>query len=352
MKKRSIRVSLFFIYLLLIGFNNNIWAFSITETVPSSGFYAFGFDLTKGEITKWDIRVHKNGKINIYLMDDGNSSSFSRGNYVSLVTYHSVNHVNITFQAPYSDRFFFVMTSANSVSQKVTLTKIDKWIYISFPVDKIIYEPYLNPSNCCISWESSQTSNTVDLILYKGDTELETITSSTLDDGKFIWEIPLGAYNGADYQMKVVDSSDSTIYDFTPYFSIYNKKSITIVKPTTGNSIKQGHRMEISWECTSDIEFVNISLYKGNSFRKILISGINASDRTFIWKVPDNLEGTNFYIKIYDYFNEYMHDNSEYFTIVNPFSLEFVIVSITLPIAGIILIICVYIFLRRRKSRL
>lgn len=234
MKKRIINVLFLFMFLLLIGFIPDVWTISITETIPSSGHYAFGFDMTEGEITKWEIRVHNNGKINIYVMDDNNLSYFSQGNYISLETYPSVNHVNITFQAPYSDRFFFVMTSASRVSHTVTLTKIEKWIYITSPTspvspaEKLIYEPYLYPSNCCINWESSQTSNSVDLILYKEDNRLEIIESGTPDDENYIWEIPSSTYNGADYQIKILDSSDSTIYDLTPYFSIYSQKSIAV----------------------------------------------------------------------------------------------------------------------------
>ncbi len=355
MKKRIINILVLFIFLLLIGFIPNVRTISITETVPSGGHYAFGFDMTKGEITKWEINVHENGKINICLMDEGNLSYFSRGNYLSLETYLSVNHVNITFQAPYGDRFFFVMTSANRFSHTVTLTEIEKWVYITsptFPVspsDKLIYEPYLYSSNCCINWESSQTSKNVDLILYKEDIQLEIIESDTPDDGNYIWEIPSGIYNGADYHIKILDSSETTIYDFTPYFSIYSQKSITVLKPPEGSSIRQGQKTEIYWECTSDIDLVNISLYKGNSYIKTLISDVNSTVMTFTWNVPNSLEGSNFTVKIVDSYNSSIYANSELFTIETPYSLELIVILITLPIIVIIVGIGIYLFLRRRS---
>lgn len=355
MKKRIINVLFLFMFLLLIGFIPDVWTISITETVPSSGYYAFGFDMTNGEITKWEIRVHNNGKINIYLMDDGNLSHFSQGNYISFETYFSMNHVNITFQAPYGDRFFFVMTSANKFSHTVTLTEIEKWVYITSPTslaspaDKLIYEPYLYSSNCCINWESSQISNSVDLILYKEDNQLEFIESDTPDDGNYIWEIPSGTHNGKDYQIKILDSYDSTIYDFTSYFSIYSQKSIMLLKPPKGSSIRQGQKTEICWECTSDIDLVNISLYKGNSYIKTLISDINATEMTFTWNVPNSLEGSNFNIKIVDSYNSSIYANSELFTIETPYSLELIVILVTLPVIGLIVGIGVYLFLRRRS---
>lgn len=70
---------------------------------------------------------------------------------------------------------------------------------------------------------------------------------------------------------------------------------------------------------------------------------------TFTWNVPNSLEGSNFNIKIVDSYNSSIYANSELFTIKTPYSLELIVILVTLPVIGLIVGIGIYLFLRRRS---
>ncbi|MBK5102529.1 MAG: hypothetical protein JJE15_16350, partial [Desulfobacteraceae bacterium] len=65
-----------------------------------------------------------------------------------------------------------------------------------------------------ITWTSTGSIADVKIELFKDDVfELEII-SSTPNDGEFSWIIPSGLDNSTQYQIKVTDGSNSSIYDY------------------------------------------------------------------------------------------------------------------------------------------
>jgi len=82
-----------------------------------------------------------------------------------------------------------------------------------------------------INWTSTGNVNPVKIELFKDDVfELE-INSSTPNDGEYNWTVPSGLEDSTQYQIKVTDTSDSLIYDFSDYFEIFSRPSSS-VQPT------------------------------------------------------------------------------------------------------------------------
>ena len=56
--------------------------------------------------------------------------------------------------------------------------------------------------------------------------ELE-INSSTPNDGIYFWSIPDGLENSTQYQIKITDVSNSSIYDYSDPFEIYDTPTLS-----------------------------------------------------------------------------------------------------------------------------
>ncbi len=76
-----------------------------------------------------------------------------------------------------------------------------------------------------INWTSTGIITDVKIELFKDDVfELE-INSSTPNVGHFSWTIPSGLDDSTQYQIKISDVSDPSVYDFSDYFEIMRPAS-------------------------------------------------------------------------------------------------------------------------------
>jgi hypothetical protein len=71
-----------------------------------------------------------------------------------------------------------------------------------------------------ITWASSGSTTLVDIGLFKNNSFQESIVSATENDGSYTWNVS-GSLGDSDlYQIKINNSIDGTIYDFSDYFEI------------------------------------------------------------------------------------------------------------------------------------
>lgn len=74
-----------------------------------------------------------------------------------------------------------------------------------------------------VNWTSTGSIANVDIELFKdGIFEME-IASDVINTGSLIpsWSIPSNLEDSTQYQIKITDSSDPSVYDFSDYFEIY-----------------------------------------------------------------------------------------------------------------------------------
>ncbi len=70
-----------------------------------------------------------------------------------------------------------------------------------------------------IRWNDNISSN-VKIELYKGSSRVRTIASSTASDGSYRWDIDSDLQPGSDYRIKITSTSNSSVYDYSDYFTI------------------------------------------------------------------------------------------------------------------------------------
>ncbi len=91
-----------------------------------------------------------------------------------------------------------------------------------------------------ITWSDNFDDN-VSLKLYKAGVFVYTITSSTASDGSYSWNIPSDTEDGDDYKIKITDTSQTTVYDYSnSYFSISSPGFVSINIDTVNVSSNGG----------------------------------------------------------------------------------------------------------------
>ena len=101
------------------------------------------------------------------------------------------------------------------------------------------HEVTLNSPNGGESWEAGSSEQItwtdnfddgVSLKLYKAGVFVNTIVSSTASDGSYTWNIPSNLEEGNDYKIKITDTSQSSVYDYSnAYFSISGAGSVSLM---------------------------------------------------------------------------------------------------------------------------
>ncbi|KKM19157.1 hypothetical protein LCGC14_1658480 [marine sediment metagenome] len=73
-----------------------------------------------------------------------------------------------------------------------------------------------------ITWTSTGSIVNVKIELYNSGILDSVLTSGTSNDGEISWTIPSGLANSTQYQIKITDVINSSIYDYSDYFTIYD----------------------------------------------------------------------------------------------------------------------------------
>jgi hypothetical protein len=71
-----------------------------------------------------------------------------------------------------------------------------------------------------ITWTSTGSTSLVDIGLYKNDIFQGIIVSGTENNGSYSWNIPSELEDSNFYQIKINNTIDGAIYDFSDYFEI------------------------------------------------------------------------------------------------------------------------------------
>ncbi|MFW9879348.1 MAG: Ser-Thr-rich GPI-anchored membrane family protein, partial [Candidatus Thorarchaeota archaeon] len=98
-----------------------------------------------------------------------------------------------------------------------------KTLTVSIPDSSNSWETASSES---IYWTSTGFISTVKIELYKDGAFLMEIASSTLNDGAYAWSIPTTLDNSTQYQIKISDTADPLIFDFSDYFEITKPASV------------------------------------------------------------------------------------------------------------------------------
>ncbi|MHA1671709.1 MAG: GPI anchored serine-threonine rich family protein [Promethearchaeota archaeon] len=110
----------------------------------------------------------------------------------------------------------FGNTSSNCIGVFVQITK-----------ELSIITPDISSSWECgtsqsISWSSKGAISSIKLELYRNDVFVMEITSSTINNGEYYWVVFSELASSNQYQIKIIDVSDASIFAYSDYFEIEN----------------------------------------------------------------------------------------------------------------------------------
>lgn len=219
------------------------------------------------------------------------------------------------FNIPYDDTFEIIFKNNALFTSRDLELNIDivKNITITSPTSM---STFVNGYNY-ITWTSSGAISYIIIDLYKDGYFLERITSKTYNDGSYSWYIYTDDYvDSSYYQIKISDYYESSIYDYSSYFTIdCETETITITSPTSTSTFSSGYNY-ITWTNTGDISYVKIELYKSGIFLET-IDSYEYNDGSYSWYIYDDeyVDSSYYQIKILDYYDNTIYDYSGSFTI-------------------------------------
>jgi len=166
-----------------------------------------------------------------------------------------------------------------------------------------------------ITW-SSNIGGYVKIELLKGGSLVQTISSSTSNDGSFWWSIPSSTTIGSNYRIRISSTtytsiSSQSVNDFT----ISQQYSVDLTYPNGGETFDLGSTYSITWT-GNVVGSVKLDLYRGST-HSLTITSSTPNDGIYSWKVPSTLTIDSYYrIKVSSASDPSISDmSSNYFSI-------------------------------------
>ncbi len=200
------------------------------------------------------------------------------------------------------------------VNTRTTVSADPGWIQILTPSGGTWY----SAETMTITWTSQNAGTLVDIQLYNGGFLSMTIASHVQNiesNGSYNWLIPTGVPTSSICRIKVVSSSNSSLSDFSSYFSLNNRDvALRGIGPGVVGYGGEKHRM--FWSSHNILGSVRLSLYDGMTKIIDIAQNIPNSQGNYLWEVPTTISTKNTYrihIEAQTYPN--VSDFSDYFTI-------------------------------------
>ncbi len=170
-----------------------------------------------------------------------------------------------------------------------------------------------------VYWNDCDLGGRADIELYKGDSKIATLASSSVNDGGWDGYIPSNLTSGNDYRVKITHNTDQGKTDFSSYFTITSGSSncsFEITSPTSSSVWTVGQIEAVYWEDCDLGGRADIELYKGDSkIATLATSSVN--DGGWDGYIPSNLaSGNDYRVKITHNSDQGKSDFSSYFTII------------------------------------
>jgi len=365
MKNKKVKT----ISILLIGFlcvligSPFIKGTTTTRTLAPNEYWGLGITLNVGDTLNFRIESSI-VSINIYIMNQ-EQIDFYRDNPQDEASWYTGREywhyllLTSSFVAP-SDQMYYVLmiNPSDSTSTYVVIdASVDEYIPKTLTIINPTSASTFSSGYNYITWTSTGDINYVQIYLYKNWAFLETIDGYTYNDGSYSWYIYEDEYtDGSYYQIYIRDYFDTSIYDYTGYFTIKceleTEKTITITNPIRISIFSSGYNY-ITWISTGSIEAVKIELYKNGILFETIDSGTyNVGSYTWNINIDDYEDGFYYQIKISDCDDSSIYDWSESFTITDKIVwIGILPIFILIGIVITLSIVLPIVFVRRKKKR-
>ncbi|MFX1238285.1 MAG: Ser-Thr-rich GPI-anchored membrane family protein, partial [Promethearchaeota archaeon] len=265
-----------------------------------------------GTITNVDIDLYYLG-IRSYIarniLNEGSYSWTLNTSYTYYTDYYQIRISDSNNPSTFSSSPYFEITP---------ITHIDN-ITVTNPTAETSWQAGTTQT---ITWTSTGSITNVDIDLYYLGKNHSTIAKSTSNKGSYSWMLASYYANYTDsYQIRISDSSNPSIYGYSPtFFQITapgGVDTITITSPTEKTSWQAGTTQNITWTSTGSISHVHIHLYHSGRYHSTIVLN-TLNDGSYSWTLNSSYtDYTDSYrIRISDSSNLSTHDMSpSYFEI-------------------------------------
>ncbi|MDY7002570.1 MAG: Ser-Thr-rich GPI-anchored membrane family protein [Cyanobacteriota bacterium] len=185
---------------------------SITVNSPNGGN-----TLEPGEsyTITWNDNIDENVKLELY--KGGSLSSTIASSTPSDGSYSWAVPETITSGGDYKVKITsFSDSSVSDLSDSNFTIEPDEEVNITSPTSSTSLEP---GELHTIRW-TDNFSDRIRLELYKGSSFQQTISSSTPSDGSYSWTVPTSLSSASNYNIKIRNVNDSSVYDYSSNFTI------------------------------------------------------------------------------------------------------------------------------------
>ena len=164
-------------------------------------------------------------------------------------------------------------------------------------------ESWVPGSNHAITWSSSGgVGSYVKMEVLRGSVVVQTLSSSTPNDGTFSWTISTGLATGTDYRIRITSTTTPSVMDTSnSNFAIVSGTAgtITVTSPNGGESWVPGSNHAITWSSSGGVgSYVKMEVLRGFVVVQTLSSS-TPNDGTFGWTISTGLAtGTDYRIRI------------------------------------------------------
>ena len=251
------------------------------------------------------MEIDSDGNINVYIMNDEQWDEAGGLVWEYLIRWKDIEYLSgLTFDITVDDDYYIVFYNKNLLFSRTIQVDVSieyKSITITSPTST---DTFLTGYNT-ITWTTTGNFDYVKIQLYNDGVFLESF-DWTDNDGSYSWYIYSDEYtDGSNYQIRISDYYDDTIYYYSDYFAIKcETKTLTITSPMSPDIFLSGYNY-ITWTTTGDIDYVEIDLYRSGVFLETLSSGTD-NDGSYSWYIYDDEYinvGGYYQIKISDYYD-------------------------------------------------
>jgi len=283
---------------------------------------------------------------------------YKSGSFVSTITSSTYNDESYSWSIPsslYASSYYHIRITSTSYSS----------IYTSSGYFSIEDEPSLtitSPSSgdtwymgetYTVSWSSENAGDYVKIELYKSGSYVSTIISSTYNDESYSWDISSSLSTSSYYVIKIISTSDSSLYDESGYFSIDElERYISVNSPSYGETLYRGDTHAITWSSNNAGSYVKIELYKNGYFYSTIDSYVYNGGSCY-WEISNSLAAGSYEIKITSLSDDSTYD-SAYLTIEgksSPFIPDYQEGLEIFYIGGVLVIVVIIAFILRNKTK-
>lgn len=299
---------------------------------PAKGNQIISSVITQDDIYKFDVTSYIEGRSNISIC------------------------VYITFDN-YVDDYFYITTREGVSSYSPEEAPQLIWTYsetaeitVTSPKSSDIWQDF-NSYN--IRWTSQGIIENVLIQLYKGTRLIENITYTyTANDGEYeFYFFSSDDDRGTDYRIKITDYDDSSVYDYSDYFTInIGSGTITVTSPSSSSSWKAGGKYSITWTTTGTVINVDIEIYKEDTLMYYIYDVSNLGSK--LWEIDEDAKiGTDWRVKISNSDDPDQNDWSDYFSIYKKSSLV-ILGYYLIPLIVISFGIIIFLIMKFKKTAL